>query len=129
MNVQPDRRSGHDRRVTQEQTAVSAWFSEEVRMTRGFLLAVVVVVFAFAGFGAWAAIHTVQSLRDEDCLAANAQRQIVREVAHDLVDNDRFLVGLADSLGDGLPPEFVDPLDQRYDGQDEKIDAIGNVPC
>lgn len=107
------------------------WFSEEVRMTRGFLLAVVAVVFAFVGFGTWGAVATVNSLRDEDCRQANERRADVREIAHDLVDNDRFLIGLADSLTtEGLPAEFTDPLAARYDDQDVKIDtAYAAEPC
>ena len=120
---QPDRRSGNERRgrVTPSN---EGWLAEGVRMTRGLLLAVLLVSFSFVGFGFWAAVQTVQSLRDSDCIDRNDRRADQRELGHDLVENDRFLINLADSLSeDGLPPEFLDPLVARYDEQDARINA------
>lgn len=127
---QPDRRSGSDRRGRVTPSS-DGWLSEGVRMTRGLLLAVLLVVFSFFGFGAWAAVSTVRSLRQDDCIDRNLQRADQRELGHDLVDNDRLLINLADSLSeDGLPVEFTGPLRTRYDEQDAKIEtAYAPDPC
>lgn len=122
MKPQPDRRSGSDRRTpTSEATG---WLLEDVRMTRGFLLAVVLVMFSFMAFGAWSAVATVRDLRDDDCANANERRAELRAIAHELVDNDRFLISVADSLSeDGLPDEFINPLEARWTEQDARIDV------
>lgn len=129
MNRQ-ERRSGSDRRVTTTASS-GGWLAEQVSITRGFLLSVVIVSFAFFGLGTWGAVHTVNSLREDDCHLANERRGELRDVAHDLVDNDRFLINLADGLSDdGLPEEFLAPLEARWHEQDAKIDsAYQNAPC
>lgn len=129
MKPQPDRRSGHDRRQTI--TGTRGWLNEDVRMSRGFLLTVIVVACAFFGFGTWAAVSTVRDLRSDDCTSAEAWRTAVGSITHDLVDNDRFLIGLADNLSpNGLPDEFTIPLEQRYTAQDSAIDdALRGEAC
>ena len=132
MKPQPERRSGSDRRTPMTATNVGVgWLTADVNITRGFLLSVVIVSFTFVGFGAWAAVRTVSELREDDCNAANDRRGELRDIAHDLVDNDRFLIELANQLSsDGLPPEFLAPLQARYNDQDRKIDdAYANAPC
>lgn len=112
-------------------TETNGWLLEDVRMTRGFLLTIVLVTFAFFGFATWSAVKTVNSLRDDDCLSANERRAQLRELGHQLVDNDRFLISVADNLSPGgLPDTFTIPLEARYTAIDAKIDtAYADMDC
>lgn len=127
---QPDRRSGNDRRGRVTPSS-GGWLGETVIMTRSLALAIVVVAFSFVGFGFWAAVRTVNDLRQSDCEFANERRTQLRELGHDLVDNDRLLISLADSISDdGLPAEFLEPLRTRYDEQDAEIEmAYSQADC
>lgn len=107
------------------------WLREDVRMTRGFVIAVVAVTFAFFGFSSWAAVKTVNSLREDDCTAGNERRSQLRALGHQLVDNDRFLISIADNLSpNGLPDSFTVPIEARYTSIDAQIDeAYAEMPC
>jgi hypothetical protein len=100
-------------------------------VTRGFLLFRDLVLIGFVLAIVLAGVATVRNLRAEDCRAANARRAETKQVALDLVGNDKFFVDFIDSfIPDGLPATFKDPLLNRYQQQLNQIEtAYRPIPC
>lgn len=137
MNEPIDRRKGRLNRLWWSLTnpgrldRFNRWRMSPATVTRGFLAFRDIVIVGFCAAIVLTGVTTVRGLRRDDCDNANARRLELHDVALNLLDNDRFLIDLADSLSDqGLPAEFEEPLDQRYEDMQRRIDeAYRPVPC
>lgn len=100
-------------------------------VTNGFMFFRDLVMIGFVTAIVLAGVSTVKGLRADDCRATNARRADIERIFEKLVDNDRNLIELADSLSaDGLPPAFKTPLLERYDQQSAEIAAAYMpTPC
>ena len=100
-------------------------------VTRGFLWFRDFILLGFVTALIFAGVASVRSLRADDCRAANARRIEIRDSTLELIENDQFLVDLADNLSSrGLPDSFTVPLRQRYELQREQIrEAYSPSPC
>lgn len=108
-----------------------AWKKSPATVTRGFLFFRDIIVLLFVGATVTAGVTTASALRNDDCRFANERRAQILDVAHRLVDNDRLLLALADSVIEGgVPLGIYDPLIAQYDDLESDIDiAYAPVQC
>ena len=100
-------------------------------VTSGFLWFRDFILLGFVTALVSSGIFAIRSLRADDCRSANARRIEIRDSTLELIDNDQFLIDLADNLSSkGLPDSFTVPLRQRYELQRQQIrEAYSPSPC
>lgn len=124
MTLEERRRAGMWNRINRRRltprvvTSGFLWFRDFILL--GFVTALVI-----------AGVSAVRSLQVDDCRAANARRLEIRDATLNLIENDQFLVDLADGLSEqGLPDSFTVPLRQRYELQRAQVrEAYAPSPC